>query len=214
MARVCKACGGTGSKSGRPSVCPTCKGTGQVRTVQTRGGARVMQASVCPQCQGTGQATVDLCSACGGRGMTMKRTKIALKIKPGVKTGHEIRIPKAGRAPDSRIGGTPGDLYVQITVTPHPVFTRRGDDLSMTVPISFAQAALGGDVTVSTIEGKQVSVTIPPETQTNTKLRVRGQGMPRPDGSHGDLFIETIVQTPRNLTQKQKELIHEALIGA
>jgi len=214
MVRVCKACGGTGSKSGRSSVCPTCKGTGQVRTVQTRGGARIMQASVCPQCQGTGQAAVDLCSACDGRGMTMKRTKIALKIKQGVKTGHEIKIPKAGRPPESRIGGAPGDLYVQITVMPHPVFTRRGDDLSMTVPISFAQAALGGGVTVSTIEGKQVNVTIPPETQTNTKLRVRGQGMPRPDGSHGDLFIETIVQTPRNLTKKQKELIHEALIGA
>lgn len=215
MTRVCKACGGTGSRSGKSSVCPTCKGAGQVRTVQTRrGGARIMQTAVCPQCRGTGRATVDLCSVCGGRGRVSKRTKIGLKIKRGVPTGYEIRIPKAGRPPESVIGGEPGDMYVVINVLPHRIFERRGDDLYMTAPISFAQAALGGEETVTTIESKQVKVKIPAETQTNTKFRLKGLGMPRLDGGNGDLFIKAIVQTPRNLTKKQKERLRETLGGA
>jgi molecular chaperone DnaJ len=214
MARVCEACGGTGSRSGKSSVCPTCKGSGQVRTVQTRGGARIMQTAVCPQCKGLGRATVDLCSVCGGRGMATKRKKIALKIKKGVPTGYEIKIPKAGRPPESVMGGEPGDLHVVLNILPHRIFERRGDDLHMAVPISFAHAALGGEVTATTIEGKQVEVTIPPGTQTNTKLRLQGLGMPRLGGGKGNLFIEAVVQTPRNLTKKQKELLKEALVGA
>ena len=112
------------------------------------------------------------------------------------------------------IGGEPGDLYVILNVLPHRIFERRGDDLYLTVPISFAQAALGGEIMISTLEGKQVKVTIPVETQTNTKLRLHGLGMPQAGGGNGDLFIETIVETPRNLTKKQKELLREALIGA
>ena len=214
MARVCKACGGTGSRSGKTEVCPTCKGAGQVRTMQTRGGTRIMQTTVCPQCRGTGRATIDLCTVCGGHGRVSKRTKIALKIKKGVPTGYEIKIPKAGRPPESMVGGEPGDLYVVLNVLPHPIFKRRGDDLFMTVQISFAQAALGGEITASTIEGKQVKVNIPAETQTNTKFRLQGLGMPRLSGGSGDLFIEAVVQTPRNLTDKQKELLREALVGA
>jgi molecular chaperone DnaJ len=214
MARVCKACSGTGSRSGKSEVCPTCKGAGQVRTVQTRGGARVLQTAVCPQCRGTGRSTVDLCTVCGGKGRVSKRTKIALKIKKGVPTGYEIKIPKAGRPPESMIGGEPGDLHVILNVLPHQIFERRGDDLFMTVPISFAQAALGGEINASTIEGKQVKVTIPVETQTNAKFRLKGLGMPRLAGGNGDLFIEAVVQTPRNLTDKQKELLREALVGA
>jgi molecular chaperone DnaJ len=214
MARVCKACGGTGSRSGKSEVCPTCKGAGQVRTVQTRGGSRILQTAVCPQCRGTGRATADLCTVCGGKGRVSKRTKIALKIKEGVPTGYEIKIPKAGRPPESMIGGEPGDLHVILNVLPHQLFERRGDDLFMTVPISFAQAALGGEINASTIEGKQVKVTIPAETQTNAKFRLKGLGMPRLAGGNGDLFIEVIVQTPRNLTDKQKELLRETLVGA
>lgn len=215
MTRVCKACGGTGSRSGKSSVCPTCKGAGQVRTVQTRrGGARIMQTAVCPQCHGTGRATADLCSVCGGQGRVSKRTKIWLKIKRGVPTGYEIRIPKAGRPSESVIGGEPGDLYVVINVLPHRIFERRGDDLYMTAPISFAQAAVGGEETVTTIESKQVKVKIPAETQTNTKFRLKGLGMSRLDGGNGDLFIKAVVQTPWNLTQQQKERLREAFGGA
>ena len=112
------------------------------------------------------------------------------------------------------MGGEPGDLHVILNVLPHQIFERRGDDLHMTVPISFAQAALGGEVSAMTIEGKQVKVTIPPETQTHTKLRLKGLGMPRLGGGNGDLFIEAVVQTPRNLTKKQKELLKEALVGS
>ena len=214
MSRVCKACGGSGSRSGKSEACPSCKGAGQVGTVQTRGGTRIMQTTVCPQCRGTGRATADLCSVCGGQGRVSKRTTVALKIKKGVHTGYEIKIPKAGRPSESVIGGEPGDLYVLLNVLPHRIFERRKDDLYMSVPVSFAQAALGGEVMATTIEGKQVKVTIPPETQTHTKLRLKGLGMPRLGGGNGDLFIEAVVQTPRNLTKEQKELLREALIGA
>jgi molecular chaperone DnaJ len=173
-----------------------------------------MQTTICPQCHGTGRATIDLCSVCGGRGRVSKRTKIGLKIKKGVYTGYEIKIPKAGRPSESVIGGEPGDLYVVINVLPHRIFERRGDDLYMTAPISFAQAALGGEVVAKIIEGKQVKVKIPPETQTNTKFRLKGLGMPRLNGGKGDLFIEAVVQTPWNLTKKQKERLREALGGA
>ncbi len=174
----------------------------------------------------------------------VKRTKIQLKIKKGVDSGYEIKIPRAGRPPpptppESRIGGgrrrgvggvpggVPGDLYVVLNVLPHPVFERRGDDLFMQTRISFADAALGGEVTVRGLDGKQVRVKIPPETQTNTKFRLRGLGMPRLSGSgsvargsagrgssRGDLYVEVVVETPRNLTTQQKELLRKAFAGA
>jgi molecular chaperone DnaJ len=214
MSRVCKACGGSGSRSGKSEVCPSCKGAGQVRTVQTRGGARIMQTAVCPQCHGAGRAAIDLCSVCGGRGTVSKRTKIALKIKKGVPKGYKIEIPKAGRPPESMIGGEPGDLYVMINVLPHRIFERRGDDLYMSAPISFAQAALGGEAGITTIDGKHAKVKIPAETQTRTKFRLHGLGMPRLAGGNGDLYIEAVVQTPMNLTEKQKDLLREAFGGA
>jgi len=143
----------------------------------------------------------------------MKRTKIALKIKKGMQTGYEIKIPRAGRPPESRPGGEPGDLYVLINVLPHQVFERRGNDLYMTVPIGFVEAALGGEVTARTIDGKSVKVKIPEETQTGSKFRLSGLGMPRLEGGRGDLYIEAAVQTPRRLTKQQKELLREALVG-
>ncbi|RZN34055.1 MAG: molecular chaperone DnaJ [Methanophagales archaeon ANME-1-THS] len=211
MSRLCKACSGTGSRSGKSSECPSCKGAGQIRAMQTRGSTRVITATVCPQCKGTGRATYDLCSLCGGTGRVSKRTKVSLKLKSGVYTGYEIKIPKAGRPADSRIGGEPGDLYVIVNVLPHRIFERRGDDLFMKMSISFLQAALGDEVLVTTLDGRRVKVKIPPETQTNSQFRVRGQGMPRLKGGRGDLYVEVSVQTPKNLTKKQKELLREAL---
>jgi molecular chaperone DnaJ len=214
MARICTACQGTGSASGKPpGACPGCNGLGQVRVMQTHGSTRIMQTTVCPQCQGTGRATADLCSACSGRGRVTKRTKIALKIKKGVQTGYEIKIPRAGRPPESRLGGESGDLYVLINVLPHQVFERRGNDLFMTVPIGFVEAALGGEVTATTIDRKSVKVKIPEETQTGSKFRLPGLGMPRLEGGRGDLYIEAAVQTPRHLTKQQKERLREALAG-
>jgi len=213
MARLCKACGGTGSRSGKSGECPSCKGAGQIRAMQTRGSTRVITAAVCPQCKGTGRATYDLCSLCDGTGRVSKQTKVALKLKKGVYTGYEITIPKAGRAADSRIGGEPGDLYVVVNVLPHQIFERRGDDLYSKMPISFLQAALGEEVMVTTLDGKHVKVKIPPETQTNSLFRLQRLGMPRLEGGRGDLYVEALVETPRNLTKKQKELLREALSG-
>jgi molecular chaperone DnaJ len=215
MSRPCKACGGSGTRSGKATACTQCRGTGQVRNVQSRGGTRVITAAVCPQCKGTGRATYDLCEACGGAGTVSKRTKIELKIKKGVSTGYEIKIPKAGRPPESRLGGGPGDLYVLLNVLPHPIFERQGDDLYMKTPISFAQAALGDEVTITTLEGKHVKLKIPAETQTNTKLRLRALGMSKLDAlDRGDLYVEVLVQTPRHLTDKQKELLRQVFAGA
>ena len=213
MARLCKACGGSGSRSGKSGECPSCKGAGQIRAMQTRGSTRVITATVCPQCKGTGRATYDLCSLCGGTGRVSKRTKVALKLKKGVYTGYEIKIPKAGRPADSRIGGEPGDLYVEVNVLPHRIFERRGDDLFMKMSIGFLQAALGEEVMVTNLDGKHVKVKIPPETQTNSLFRLPRLGMPRLEGGRGDLYVETLVQTPRNLSEKQKELLREALSG-
>ena len=215
MSRPCKACGGSGTRSGKAGVCPYCKGTGQIRNVQSRGGTRVITAAVCPQCKGTGRATYDLCEACGGAGTTSKRTKIELKIKAGVATGYEITVPRAGRPPESRLGGEPGNLYVVLNVLQHPIFERQGDDLYMKTPISFTQAALGDDVMITTLDGKHVKLKIPAETQTNTKLRLRALGMPKHDAvAHGDLYVEVVVQTPRNLTDKQKEQLQQVFAGA
>ena len=215
MSRTCKTCGGSGTRSGTSGACPYCKGTGQIRNVQSRGNTRVITATGCPQCNGTGRASYDLCDACGGTGSVQKRTKIVLKIKKGVYTGYEIKIPKAGRPSESRIGGEPGDLYVILNVLQHPVFERRGDDLYMNTSISFVQAALGGEVMITTIDGKQVKVKIPVETPTNTKFRLHALGMPRlDDWGRGDLYVQAVVQTPRNLTERQKESLREALVGA
>jgi len=215
MSRPCKACGGSGTRSGRATACPQCRGTGQIRNVQRRGGTRVITAAVCPQCKGTGRATYDLCEACGGAGTVSKRTKIELKIKKGVSTGYEIQIPRAGRPPESRLGGEPGNLYVVLNVLPHPIFKRQGDDLYIKTPISFAQAALGDDVMITTLDGKHVKLKIPAETQTNTKLRLRAVGMPKLDAvAHGDLYVEVVVQTPRNLTDKQKEQLQQVFACA
>ena len=216
ISRVCEACRGSGTRtrSGKVEVCPTCKGLGQVRTVQTRGATRVMQTAICPQCRGTGRAAVDLCDVCGGHGKISKRTKISLKIKKGVHTGYEIRIPKAGRPAESVFGreSEPGDLYVVINILQHQIFKRVGDDLFMSMPVSFIQAALGGEAMVETVEGKRVKVTIPAGTQTGTKFRLQGLGMPGTagDDGKGDLYIEANVQLPVNLTERQKELLREA----
>lgn len=215
VSRPCKACGGSGTRSGKVTACPQCKGTGQIRNVQSRGGTSVITAAVCSQCKGTGRARYDLCEACNGAGMVSKPTKIELKIKKGVATGHEIKIPRAGRPPEFRLDGEPGDLYVVLNILQHPTFERQGDDLYMKTPISFAQAALGDDVMITILDGKHVKLKIPAETQTNTKLRLRALGMPILDGKgRGDLYVEVVVQTPRNLTEKQKKQLREVFAGA
>jgi molecular chaperone DnaJ len=214
MSRICNACNGLRTRSGRSSECSDCSGTGQVRNVQKRGEAHIITAKICPQCEGTGESIHDLCNTCKGRGSIQKQTKILLKIKKGVDSGYKIKIPNAGEPSKSAISGEPGDLYIVLNVLPHPLFERRRDDLYMKVPISFIKAVLGGELMIKSIDGKNVAVKIPSETQTNTQLCLRGMGMPRlEDSARGNLYLRVVVQTPKNLTERQKELLQEALIG-
>jgi molecular chaperone DnaJ len=214
MARICNTCKGLRSKSGKSSECSNCSGTGQVRNVQKRGGAHVITARICPQCEGTGESINDLCNACGGTGNIQKQTKILLKIKKGVDSGYKIKIPNAGESSKSAISGEPGDMYIVLNILQHPIFEKRRDDLYMTVPISFIKAILGGELIIKSIDGKNVTVKIPSETQTHTQLCLRGMGMPRlNDNNRGNLYLRVVVQTPKNLTMRQKELLQEALIG-
>jgi len=214
MARICNACKGLRTRSGKSRECSHCGGTGQIRNVQNRGNAHVITARICPQCKGTGEAIHDLCNVCGGTGNIQKQTKILLKIKKGVDSGYKIKIPNAGEPSNSAIRGEPGDLYIVLNVLLHPIFERRGNDLYMKAPISFIKAALGGELMIRSIDGKDVEVKIPAETQTHSQLCLRGLGMPRlNDRNRGNLFVKVVVQTPKNLTKKQKELLQNALIG-
>ena len=214
MARICNACKGLRTRSGKSSECSYCGGTGQIRNVQKRGNAHVITARICPQCEGIREAIIDLCNVCGGTGNIQKQTKILVKIKKGVDSGYKIKIPNAGETSKSAISGEPGDLYIVLNILPHPIFERRGNDLYMNAPINFVKAALGGELMIRSIDGKDVEVKVPTGTQTHTQLCLRGLGMPRlNDSTRGNLFVKVVLQTPKNLTKRQKELLQEAFIG-
>jgi len=214
MARICKACKGSRIRSGKSGECSYCSGSGQIGNMQNRGGAHVISARICPQCKGTGVAVQNLCNICGGKGNIQKQTKILIKIKKGVDTGYKIKIPNAGEPSNSTILGESGDLHIVLNILPHSIFKRVRDDLYMNAPISCIKAVLGGELMIKSIDGKNVKVKIPSETQTHTQLCLRGMGMPiLNDRKRGNLYIKVVVQTPKNLTKRQKELLQEALIG-
>jgi molecular chaperone DnaJ len=200
----CETCDGSGSAPGStPDTCDTCGGVGQVRMQQ--GFFSVQQT--CPSCRGEGTKITDPCEDCRGRGRVMKERSLSVKIPPGVDEGDRIRLSGEGEA--GRNGGPPGDLYVEIHIQPHKLFERDGADLHCDVPVSFAQAALGGSVDLPTLDG-QVSLKIPPGTQSGKVFRLRGKGVitvrsPR----HGDLFCRAVVETPVNLTGEQERLLRE-----
>ncbi len=201
---TCEACGGSGSRAGsRPNTCPTCRGAGQVRVQQ---GFFTIQQT-CPRCGGRGEVITDPCPECRGEGRVRKEKTLSAKIPPGVDTGDRIRLAGEGEAGEH--GGPPGDLYVQVHVRPHPIFTREGDDLYCEVPVSFTTAALGGELEVPTLDGR-VKVRVPPETQTGKVFRLRGKGVkPVRGGPPGDQLVRVVVETPVNLTARQKELLRE-----
>ncbi|MDY6865714.1 MAG: molecular chaperone DnaJ [Halobacteriota archaeon] len=209
MSRKCKSCDGTGTGSGAASkACLNCQGSGNVRVVQSRGGARIMTSSVCPTCGGSG--LISPCTECGGSGFIQKETKTKIKIKEGVETGYEIKIPGGGMPSTS--GGKPGDMHVELKVLPHKIYEHKGGNLHMKTPITFLQAALGGEINVQTIDGKMAKIKIPSGTQTHTRFRLKGKGMPRLNSKgRGDLHVQVIVETPKKLSKKQKELLKEAL---
>lgn len=200
----CDVCDGSGARPGTsPSACPDCGGLGQIRVAQ---GFFSLQQT-CPRCRGSGQIVTDPCAKCGGRGRVDKRKTLNVRIPPGVDTGDRIRLAGEGEA--GLRGGPPGDLYVQIEVREHPIFTRDGKNLYCEVPITFVDAALGGELEVPTLDGR-VKLKIPPETQTGKVFRLRGKGVtPVRGGGAGDLLCRVVVETPVNLTEKQKALLRE-----
>ncbi len=201
---ACGRCHGSGAKEGSsPVTCDTCHGQGQVRIQQ--GFFAVQQT--CPDCHGSGKIIKDPCPDCHGQGRVQEYKTLSVKVPKGVDSGDRIRLTGEGEAGIN--GGPSGDLYVQIEVREHHIFQRDGKHLYCKVPITFVDAALGGELEVPTLDGK-VKLKIPAETQTGKMFRLRGKGVePVRSGTQGDLICEVIVETPVNLTARQKELLQE-----
>ncbi|MGI1998623.1 molecular chaperone DnaJ [Shewanella frigidimarina] len=201
---ACDLCDGSGAKKGTSATtCGTCHGQGQVQMRQ--GFFAVQQA--CPTCHGRGKIIKDPCGKCHGEGRVEKSKTLSVKIPAGVDTGDRIRLTGEGEA--GEFGAPPGDLYVQVSVREHAIFTRDANNLYCEVPISFSKAALGGEIEVPTLDGK-VNLKIPTETQTGRMFRLRGKGV-KSVRSHavGDLLCKVVMETPVNLNEKQKELLRE-----
>ncbi|WP_151670090.1 molecular chaperone DnaJ [Nitrincola schmidtii] len=200
----CEVCDGSGAKPGTSAkTCGTCGGMGQVRMQQ--GFFSVQQT--CPTCHGQGKVISDPCNACHGQGRVEKVKTLQVKIPAGVDTGDRIRLSGEGEAGSH--GGPSGDLYVQVNVREHPIFQRDGKHLYCEVPISFVDAALGGELDVPTLDGR-VKLKVPAETQTGKLFRLRGKGIaPVRGGSVGDLMVKVTVETPVSLNSRQKELLRE-----
>ena len=200
----CDDCSGNGTKKGsQPSKCGTCDGVGQVRMQQ--GFFSIQQP--CPKCQGNGTVITDPCPKCHGGGRNAKTKTLSVKVPPGVDNGDRIRLSGEGEAGEN--GAPPGDLYVQVHVREHDIFKRDGNNLYCEVPLSFTTAALGGELEVPTLDGK-VKLKISPETQTGRMFRLRGKGVKSVrSGAMGDLMCKVVVETPVNLSSRQKELLQE-----
>ena len=204
-AATCDACEGTGAEGGaQPTTCPTCSGMGKVRAQQ---GFFTVERT-CPTCGGIGQIVKNPCKACNGQGRVQKERALSVNIPAGVETGTRIRLSGEGEA--GMRGGPTGDLYIFIEVAPHEIFEREEANLFCRVPVSMTRAALGGDIEVPTIDGGRSRVKTPAGSQSGRQMRLRGKGMPAlRGGMRGDMFIELAVETPVNLTSRQKELLRE-----
>ena len=200
----CATCHGTGAKPGtQAKTCPTCHGRGEVRVSQ---GFFSLQQT-CPQCHGSGKIITDPCATCSGAGRVRKQKTLSVKIPAGVDTDDRIRLAGEGEAGTN--GGPPGDLYVVMSLKPHPVFQRDGADLHCEMPISFAAAALGGEIEIATLDG-HAKIKIPPETQTGQVFRLKNKGIRPVRGSVVvDLYCHVSLETPVRLTARQRELLRE-----
>ncbi|HRK42975.1 MAG TPA: molecular chaperone DnaJ, partial [Gemmobacter sp.] len=202
---ACDSCHGTGAEGGaEPVTCPTCSGMGKVRAQQ---GFFTVERT-CPTCNGMGRMVKNPCKSCGGTGRTEKDRALSVNIPAGVETGTRIRLAGEGEA--GLRGGPSGDLYIFIEVREHPIFQRDGVHLFFRVPVPMTTAAMGGEVEVPTIDGGRSRVKVPAGSQTGKQMRLRSKGMPAlRGGGTGDLLIELVVETPVNLTARQKELLRE-----
>ncbi|MBX3693304.1 molecular chaperone DnaJ [Dokdonella sp.] len=198
---ACGKCEGSGSADGKTSTCSTCRGQGRVR--MQNGIFSVQQT--CPHCAGSGKTVANPCKECRGEGRVHDERTLQVKIPAGVDTGDRIRLTGQGEAGPA--GTVPGDLYVEVRVREHEIFVREGDDLYCELPIRFAQAALGSELAVPTLDG-EATVTIPPETQTGKLFRLRGKGVKSVrSGRTGDLMCRVVIETPVKLTAEQRELL-------
>ena len=204
---TCTTCHGTGAKPGTsPETCSKCNGTGQITYTQQTMFGSVRNVTTCPDCNGTGKIIRDKCTVCHGTGYTSSRKRIQVNIPAGIDDGQSIRIREKGEPGVN--GGPRGDLLVEVQVTRHPIFQRQDMNIFSTAPITFAQAALGGDVKISTVDG-DVLYTVKPGTQTDTKIRLKGKGVPslRNSNVRGDHYVTLVVQTPTKLNEKAKEAL-------
>ncbi len=202
---ACASCNGSGAEGGsEPQQCPTCAGMGKVRAQQ---GFFTVERT-CPTCGGAGQIVKNPCKACGGAGRVEKERSLSVNVPPGVETGTRIRLAGEGEA--GLRGGPSGDLYIFLEVSDHPLFQRDAQNLYCRVPVSFTEAALGGDIEVPTIDGGRSRVKVPAGSQSGRQMRLRGKGMPMlRGGGQGDMYIELALETPVNLNGRQKELLRE-----
>lgn len=204
-AEECDACDGSGSEGGAAKkTCETCDGRGRVRASQ--GFFTVERA--CPQCQGAGEVIENPCNTCHGAGRVQREKTLSVNIPAGVDDGTRIRL--AGEGEPGLQGATPGDLYIFVSIAPHDVFHRDGGNIYCQVPLPMTTAALGGSVEVPTVEGVRAKVTIPEGTQTGDQFRLRGKGMSQlRSKARGDMYIEIEVETPKNLSAKQREILEQ-----
>ena len=201
----CETCVGSGAKSGsRPKKCATCAGHGRVRAQQ---GFFAIERT-CPACSGRGEVIDNPCDACAGSGRVTRERSLSVNVPAGVEDGTRIRLPGEGEA--GLRGGPTGDLYIFLALKPHPFFQRDGADLFCQVPISMVQASLGGDFSVHTVDGGEQKVKVPEGTQSGKQFKLKGKGMPiLRSRERGDLYIQANVETPQNLTRRQRELLTE-----
>lgn len=201
---ACRTCAGTGDKNGTPRVCPTCVGTGQV---SRGGGGGFSLTDPCVDCRGRGLIAQDPCPVCRGSGRATSSRTMQVRVPAGVEDGQRIRLRGKG-APGER-GGPNGDLYVIVHVDEHPVFGRRGDNLTIAVPVTFPEAALGGEIKVPTLGGPPVTLRLPPGTPSGRVMRARGKGALRKDGTRGDLLVTIEVTVPRRLGDEARKALEE-----
>jgi molecular chaperone DnaJ len=204
----CPACHGLGSKPGtKPETCPECRGTGQVRRVQQSIFGRYTSVTVCPRCGGTGTIITSPCPQCHGKGKIKVRRTVRVTVPAGVDEGYRLRLDGEGNA--GLNGGPAGDLYIILSVKPHDLFHRDGSDILYELPINFAQAALGDEVRVPSLDGK-LDLKIPPGTQNGKILRCKGKGISYIDGKgRGDLVVKVVITTPQHLDKDQRRLFEE-----
>ena len=205
----CSRCQGTGAEPGTPiNECFSCRGTGQVQQIKKTFFGSFTRYTTCPECRGEGYRPEKPCNVCRGEGRIRGEEDIKIFVPAGVDTNQVIKVEERGEA--GRRGGKSGDLYVRIFVKKHPIFKRKGDDLYISVPISFPQAALGDEIEISTLEGAKLLLKVSSGTESGKILRISGKGIPHFSGyGRGDMYVELTVKTPKKLSKKQKELLEK-----